>query len=548
MIGVAVSLYALTLQTCLEIPQAFVSAGIAQHLIPLLGGHFELSVAGDSPLARVPYGVIWLVLAAVSLVAWFAGGAWIARRRRVPVTSALGMWGFYGWIGWLPAGAWVIGQIAAETLGWTALGQFLTASCQLWHASLIAAWVAAFCTLLRRTESTSAPTTPLSSPALRVPWGVWVGIAVYVLCFGVMNTQLYRALLVPHGDSAMYEEHLWNLLHGKGFRSYLDQGLFLGEHIQVVHLGLIPLYIFWPSEILLEWCQSIALALGAIPVYRLAARRCGSRSAGICLALAYLLYFPMQRLDISIDFKTFRPEAFGIPLFLCALDALDARRWGWMLGWLAATLTVKEDYGLMIAALGVWIACDAWWSAPAENRRRQHWLGAGMAAFGVAYVLLAVKVLVPYFRAGHQVHYTRYFGKFGNSVSEIALNLLSHPGLAIHELLSPENMVFAVALLAPLGFLPLLAPGRLAVGLPLFGLLCLNEIARNPQHHFHAPLVPVLFWAAAAGLAHLPAIWNALRQRLRRGPYDAKAVLRFGGAWAMLSAAATGIFLSASPL
>jgi uncharacterized membrane protein len=68
----------------------------------------------------------------------------------------------------------------------------------------------------------------------------------------------------------MYEEHIWNLLHGKGFRSFLDQGrLFLGEHVQVIHLAVIPLYLLWPSHVLLELCQSACLALGAIPVFRL---------------------------------------------------------------------------------------------------------------------------------------------------------------------------------------------------------------------------------------------------------------------------------------
>jgi hypothetical protein len=42
----------------------------------------------------------------------------------------------------------------------------------------------------------------------------------------------------------------------------------------------------------------------------------------------------------------------------------------------------------------------------------------------------------------------------------------------------------------------------LAVGLPLFGVLCLNELeqSRNPQHQFHAPLVAIVFWALAGAL------------------------------------------------
>ena len=89
-----------------------------------------------------------------------------------------------------------------------------------------------------------------------IPWAVWLGMLIYTLVFTGLNWQLYHALRLPHGDSAMYEEHLWNLLHGKGFRSFLDNGrLFLGEHVQVVHLLLVPAYLLWPSHLLLELVQ-----------------------------------------------------------------------------------------------------------------------------------------------------------------------------------------------------------------------------------------------------------------------------------------------------
>ena len=59
-----------------------------------------------------------------------------------------------------------------------------------------------------------------------------------------------------------------------------------------------------------------------------------------------------------------------------------------------------------------------------------------------------------------------------------------------------------------LAFLPLLSPGRLLVAAPLFLLLLMNDLAMQvpaPVHHFHASLIPLLFWAAAAGLEQQPA-------------------------------------------
>ena len=132
----------------------------------------------------------------------------------------------------------------------------------------------------------------------------------------------------------MYEEHLWNLEHGKGFRSYLDQGLFLGEHIQVVHVLLVPLHVIWPHHLLLEVCESAALALGAIPVFLLARRHGASERAALLLAVAFLLYYPLQYLDTTIDLKTLRPNAFGVPAVLWAMERLERGRYWQMALWL----------------------------------------------------------------------------------------------------------------------------------------------------------------------------------------------------------------------
>ena len=137
----------------------------------------------------------------------------------------------------------------------------------------------------------------------------------------------YNNLLIPHGDSAMYEEHLWNTWHGKGFRSYLDDGrLFLGEHPQVAHLFLSPLYWIWPSHRLLELCESAGLGAGALAILRLTKRETRSDVLALFLAVSYLLAFPLHFLDIAIDGKTFRPISLGVPLLLWGIERWESGR------------------------------------------------------------------------------------------------------------------------------------------------------------------------------------------------------------------------------
>jgi hypothetical protein len=129
--------------------------------------------------------------------------------------------------------------------------------------------------------------------------------------------------------------------------------------------------------------------------------------------------------------------------------------------------------------------------------------GIGLAVVSVGYLLLTTRVLIPWFREGAEVHYARYFAKFGDSLGEIVVNMLTRPGLLIEELVTVSSISYLLALLLPLALLPLLSPVRFGVAVPILGLLCLNEIVQGdpqPHHHFHAPVVPVLFWAAAHSL------------------------------------------------
>ncbi|MCI0705041.1 MAG: DUF2079 domain-containing protein, partial [Planctomycetia bacterium] len=213
---------------------------------------------------------------------------------------------------------------------------------------------------------------------------------------------------------------------------------------------------------------------------------------------------------------------------------------------------VKEDYTLVLGPLGVWIAATAWF-APTRLRAEQHrrrWLlfGIGVAIFSVIYLWLATRVVMPWFRPGEEIHYTRYFSRLGDTPEAIVQTVLTRPGFVAGEVLTTSTWLYALALLVPVGGLVLLSPGRLAVGLPLFGVLCLNELARDPRHHFHAPLVAIVFWSVAAGLAKLPRAADWTCRVLRITPQDSADLLRTGGHWLWTSALASGLSFSMSPL
>jgi len=559
-LGLGAGLCALSAQTILQTSltaTVFVSGATWPRIVELFGGTLAPLPNGEF-VANPSLGRLFAAVLLWCAASWLAGGWWIARKSGKAFADALASWGTWGGLWWIVGGSWEMLRIAVFSLGWTGGEALLLGAPHFWFAGAIGAWLATFFTLAAPRAESSAVTdsAPLqTSPGgetigYRVPAAVLLFIALYVVVFTAMNWQLYRGLLLPHGDSAMYEEHLWNLTHGKGFRSYLDQGLFLGEHIQVVHVLLLPLYLVWRSHLLLELCQSAILAAGAIPIYWLARRHTGSTLAGTCLAAAYLLYFPMQFLDIAIDLKTFRPNAFGVTTLLLALDQLERRNYRSMLVWVAVTLSAQEDWAIILTFLGVWIAlCHPRGERPG---RRSSWLlGGGLALFNVAYLYLATRVVILWFRDGKEIHYAGYFTKWGHGLTEIAWNMLTHPVQLVQELATAQSAFYALALLLPVGFLPLFSPGRLAVALPVFVTLCLNEVARDPRHHFHSPVVPIVFWAAAAGLGNVAGWCRARSQRKGEQPrlavMPAAQCLRFASQLTWTSSLAIGLFLSLSP-
>jgi uncharacterized membrane protein len=568
------------------------SHGLMNRIDGWLSGDTSPVSASGEPLLP-PFAPIFSILAVVSLITLLAGAFWIAHRRHLSFAAAVGCWGSYGWLWWLVGGSWEVVRLLVGLIG-PESQLFVLSSASFWIAAGVAGWIATFLTLslagsVSRDDSSEDVAAGAGGTArglslrqqtcrddYRIPLAVWLCFGAYLIVFVALNWQLYRGLRLPHGDSAMYEEHLWNVLHGKGFRSYLDQGIFLGEHVQVIHLLLIPLYWLWPSQMLLELCDSALLAATCIPVYWLARRHTGQSRPAVWLSAACLLYFPLQYLDISIDLKTFRPNGLAIPILLFALDQFERRRFKTFCLLGAVALSAQEDYAIVLAPLGVWLALTAMQRNPVEvpsgtdgttlaagsdpgrgASMRANWpqflLGVGLAVFSVLYLIVATRVVMAHFRHGQEIHYASYFKKFGKTLPEIAQTMVTHPARWWEAFVNAHSAEYALMLLAPLGFLPLFSPGRLAVALPLFLTLCLNEVIDSPMHHVHAAAVPILLWAAAAGLGTVSRGQFGFRKLADPDTVDGASEAAVSRAlwWARfagLSALLTGVFYGLSPL
>src|SRR5262249_42622555 len=149
------------------------------------------------------------------------------------------------------------------------------------------------------------PATAIGSPTRLVT----VGMIIYVLLFSLISLGQHWTFRTHAMDLGYYVQVVWLLGHGLAPHETL-----LEQHAWAGHLSPI-LYVLAPlgrlarvAEALLVF-QSLALALGAIPLYLLARKRVGDAMASV-LAILYLLNPSLH----GITTKDFHAAALAIPL------------------------------------------------------------------------------------------------------------------------------------------------------------------------------------------------------------------------------------------
>ena len=117
--------------------------------------------------------------------------------------------------------------------------------------------------------------------------------------------------------------------------------------------------------------------------------------------------------------------------------------------------------------------------------------------FSTAYFLIVAMWLVPHL-AGNETAYGMLYGELGTTPSSVVLNSLAQPSLFFNRLSDNNAMGYLGQITSPLGFLPLLAPITLLIGLPQYfiNILTINDFTWSMMYHYQA--IPSVAAIAAA--------------------------------------------------
>jgi uncharacterized membrane protein len=264
---------------------------------------------------------------------------------------------------------------------------------------------------------------------------------------------------------------------------------FLGGHADWVIYGLALLYKIYPNVHWLFAVQAVALALGALPTFYLARQAGLNESQATAIAWVYLLY----PLIFNLNLFDFHPEVMALPALLGAVLAARLNRVGWFCLAIAFILGCRDALSLTVAPMGIWLLVF-------EKKR---WYGAIALIAGIAWFLIATRVIIPAFRPGGVEAVARY-AFLGNSLPEIVQNLLLRPDLLLRRIFTLPNLEYLVLLLLPLiwGLSPQhLIP--LVVTIPTLAMNLITDY--QPQkdlvHQYSLPVLPFLLLAVISTLA-----------------------------------------------
>jgi uncharacterized membrane protein len=317
--------------------------------------------------------------------------------------------------------------------------------------------------------------------------------AFTLIFFWLINRQ-YQTFQLRGADIDRFTQAIWNTPRGRFLYSTILEESILAKHFSPYMALLTPLLLIWADARILFLFQLIGIAITGLILYRVIEdKRPG-------LALIFLLAFYLNPPLHQIALIELRRVTLAMPFIALMLYGLYKDKRGLMLIGMVMALLIKEDMGLVVAMVGMFLLFfkrDWCWGLPIA-------LAGLVWFFGMLLVVIPALADGSYFQLG-------YYAEWGNSIGEIAKSILTHPGQTLQHMFDRSSIKALWRLLLPLAvILPFIGAEYLLIILPLVALMLLsNEPAMHKlQRWYLAPVLPVLFAAVAVGIGRLTEIFS----------------------------------------
>ncbi len=334
----------------------------------------------------------------------------------------------------------------------------------------------------------------------RVSKFLWILIVGYIVYFSIICFLKFSSFAYDDFDLAIHDQVLWNILHGSIFSSILGID-FLGNHAHLILFLVAPFYKIFPHPFTLLFLQTIALGIGALPLYLLSRSILGYKWA-LAISFMYLIYPALGYVNLF----EFHPTVFATFFLFFMLYYFYKEKFSLFLLFMILTMLCQENISLVIIMMGFY---------GLVKRKKPKWVILPMVIGGLYFWLIVTKFM-PYFNKD-TIQFIAIYSHLGDSFSKIIINILTHPIEIIKIMFTKQKIIYLTQLFGPLSFIPLLSPLSLLLLLPFFmqHLLSLRITEVTIYYHYTAEMIPFIFLALIYGIKNLLALdWLKKRQFL----------------------------------
>jgi len=234
-------------------------------------------------------------------------------------------------------------------------------------------------------------------------------IVLYIAVLSALSVARHNAFETLAFDLGNYDQAVWNTAHGRLLRFTNVEGLTtrLAQHVEPILLPVSLSYLLHESPKTLLVVQTVAVALGAWPVYLLAREKMQSEFGGVVFALAYLLFPALE----SANLFDFHAVTLAPVFLLSAFYFLEKQMYLWSFIFAILAMSCKEDIPLLVAMMGAY----------AFLLRRERKFGALMVVIALVWFCVAFYIIIPHANPGGESQYLVYYEHWGSNPVEMAL-------------------------------------------------------------------------------------------------------------------------------
>ena len=260
----------------------------------------------------------------------------------------------------------------------------------------------------------------------------------------------------------------------------------------ILYLGL-PFYWLFPHPSTILALQAFVVALGILPIYKLAKHFNLSDNKTLAVIIIYVLHPTV----IANNFYYFHENCFLTVLLLFTFYFAEKGKSFPTYIFAILTMMVKEDAPVYVLFFGLYLLFS----------NKSKFKGGILCTLSIIYFAVVTKLMSVYGQGIMTYRYENFIFEKDGSIYSVVINIIKNPAYLFDQLLKIEKLEFLVLMLVPMAFLPfaIKKPSRLILILPMILINLMTEYKYQYDIGFQYTYATVafLFYVTLINLSEL---------------------------------------------